>query len=57
MDLKSRKLKTVGGINQARGQRYLRARAEISSGAGGDIFGHGRRYLRIKAEIYARKAA
>jgi len=39
MDLKSRKPKTVGGINQARGQRYLRARAEISSGMDGDIFG------------------
>ena len=39
MDLKSRKPKTVGGINQAQGQRYLRARAEISSGMDGDIFG------------------
>jgi len=42
---------------KARGQRYLRARAEISAGKDGDISGQGRRYLWTKAEMSARKAA
>jgi len=37
----------VGGINRGmkgHDQRYLRAKAEISAGKGGDIYGQKRRY-------------
>ena len=49
----------VGGINRGMkgyGQRYLRARAEISAGEDGDIYRRGRRYLRTKAKISTRNA-
>ena len=49
----------VGGINRGMkgyGQRYLRARAEISASEDGDIYRRGRRYLRTKAKISTRNA-
>ena len=49
----------VGGINRGMkgyGQRYLRARAEISASEDGDIYKRGRRYLRTKAKISTRNA-
>ena len=49
----------VGGINRGMkgyGQRYLRARTEISASEDGDIYKRGRRYLRTKAKISTRNA-